>query len=68
MQVTVSINVDLPTIADINQIEYLVHEAGQHAMRAATQKAVRAAEEQCKTCLHCASKTLHSAGTDRQLL
>jgi len=60
MQVTVSINVDLPAIADINQIEYLVHEAGQHAMRAA--------EEQCKTCLHCASKTLHSAGTDRQLL
>ncbi len=32
MQVTVSLIVDIPATADINQIEHLVQEAGQHAM------------------------------------
>ena len=46
MQITVSLMVDMPASADINEIEQRVQAAGWQAMRAATQQAVRAAEEQ----------------------
>ena len=68
MQVTVSLTVDIPATADMNQIETLIHEAGQQAMRAATVQAVRVAEEQHKSCPHCASTLVHSEGTDRRIV
>lgn len=68
MQVTASLMVDIPASADLNQIETLIHQAGQQAMRAATQQAVRVAEGQRKTCPQCGSKTVRSEGTDRRIV
>lgn len=68
MQVTVSLMVEIPASADINQIEQIVQEAGQQAMRTATQQAVRAAEEHRKSCPDCGSQTLHSEGTDQRIV
>ncbi len=50
MQITVSLIVDIPASADINEIEQRVQEAGRQAMRKAMQRAVRAAEEEKKMC------------------
>lgn len=68
MQVTVSLIVDIAASTDINQIEQVVQEAGLHTMREATRKAVRAVEEQSKTCPHCGSEVVRSEGTDRRVL
>jgi len=50
MQVTVSLTIDIAASSEINQIEEVVQEAGLRAMREATAKAVRAVEDQNKTC------------------
>src|SRR6266516_2299565 len=68
MQILVSLMVDIPASADINEIEQRVQEAGRQAMREAMQQAVRAAEEQRKTCPHCGSEASHSAGTDQRII
>lgn len=63
MQVTVSLIVNVAASTDINQIEQVVQEADLRAMREATQKVVRAVEEQNKTCSHGGSQVMHSKGT-----
>lgn len=68
MQVTVSLIVNVAASADSNQIEQVVQEAGLQAMREATQKAVRAVEEQSKACPHCGSEVVRSEGTDRRVV
>ena len=68
MQIIVSLMVDIPANADINEIEQRVQEAGRQAMREATQQAVRAAEEQRKTCPHCGSEASRSEGTDQRII
>lgn len=68
MQITVSLMVEIPASADINEIEQRVQEAGRQAMREATQQAVRAAEEQRKICPHCGSEASRSEGTDQRII
>ncbi len=68
MQIIVSLIVEMPASAEINEIEQQVQEAGRQAMREATQKAVRAAEEQRKNCPHCGSEAVRSQGTDRRII
>ncbi len=68
MQIIVSLMVEMPASADINEIEQRVQEAGRQAMREATQKAVRAAEEQRKNCPHCGSEAVRSEGTDQRII
>jgi predicted transposase YdaD len=68
MQITVSLLVDIPASADINEIEQRVQEAGRQAMREATRKAMRAAEGQRKTCPHCGSEVSRSEGTDQRII
>ncbi len=68
MQIIVSLIVDIPASADSNEIEHRVQEAGRQAMRVATQQAVRAAEEQSKTCPHCGSEASRSEGTDQRIM
>ena len=68
MQVPVSLMVNIPATADINQIETLIQQAGQQAMRTATQQAVRVAEEQRKSCPYCGSEIVRGEGTDRRIV
>ncbi len=68
MQVIVSLVVDIPASAEINQIEQVVQQAGLQAMREATAKAVRAVEEHNKVCPHCGSELVRSQGTDRRVI
>src|SRR5215471_16082328 len=60
--------VEIPASADITQIEQRVQEAGRQTMREATQKAVRAVEEQSKSCPHCGSAGVRSEGTDQRII
>jgi hypothetical protein len=60
MHITVSLIVDIPASADINEIEQRVQEAWWQA--------VRAAEEQRKTCPYCGSEASRSQGTDRRII
>lgn len=64
MQIIVSLMVDIPASADINEIERCVQDAG----RQATQQAVRAAEGQRKTCPQCGSEVSRSEGTDQRVV
>lgn len=68
MQITVSLIVEVDASADMNQIEQVVQQAGQQAMRVSMQKAVRAAEEPRKSCPHCGGTGLRSEGTDRRVV
>lgn len=68
MRITVSLLVEIPASADINEIEQDIQEAGRQAMREATQKAVRAAEELRKTCPYCGSEAVRSEGTDQRII
>lgn len=68
MQVRVSLMVEIPASADIDEIEERVQEAGRQAMREAMQKAVRAVEEQKKRCPHCGSEAVRSEGTDQRIM
>ena len=60
MQILVSLMVDIAASADINEIEQRVQEARRQA--------VRAAEEQRKTCPHCGSEASRSEGTDQRII
>ncbi len=68
MQIIVSLMVEIPASADINEIEQRVQEAGRQAMREAMQNVVRAVEEQKKTCPHCGSGAVRSEGTDQRII
>jgi hypothetical protein len=68
MQITVSLIVDSPASADMNEIEQRVQEAGRQAMREAMRKAVRAVEEEKKTCSYCGSEVIRSEGTDQRII
>jgi hypothetical protein len=68
MQITVSLKLDVPATASIPDLELLVQEAGQRAMRMALGEVVRAYEAQHRTCAHCGSTLVHGEGTDRRVL
>ncbi len=68
MQLTVSLKLDVPATAAISELELLIQEAGQQAMRLALGEAVRAYEAQHQTCPHCGSRLVHGEGTDRRVL
>ncbi len=68
MQIIVSLMVEIPASADINEIEQRVQEAGRQAMRQAMQKAVRAVEEQKQPCPHCGGEAVRSEGTDQRII
>jgi hypothetical protein len=68
MQITVSLIVDIPASADIDEIESLVQAAGRQAMCEAVQKAVRASEEEKKTCPHCGREQRRTEGTKRRVI
>ena len=55
-QFTVSLKVDIPASADINETEVAVQTAGRHAMAQAVQEAVRVAGEESKACPQCGSE------------
>lgn len=68
MQITVSLMVEIPASADINEIETRVQTAGRAAMRQAVQQAVRAWEKEHSRCPHCGSELGRSAGTRRRVI
>jgi hypothetical protein len=68
VQITVSITIDLPASGTIDEVEPLVVDAGQRAMRAAVQAACREYERQGHACPHCGSALLQSHGTDERRL
>lgn len=68
MQLTVSLNVDVPATTSIADLELVIQEAGQQAMRMALCQAVRAYEAQHQTCPHCGNTLVQGEGTDRRVL
>lgn len=68
MQLTVSLKVDVPATASLPDLEGLIQEAGQRAMRLALGEAVRAYETQHQTCPHCGNMLVRGEGTDRRVL
>lgn len=64
----VSLIVEIPASADINEIEERVQEAGRQVMRRATQQAVREQEEQQMRCTYCLSEDVKRKGTKRRVV
>ena len=68
MRITVSLSVELPASADVNQTEELIVEAGRLAMIRAVGMACREYEEAAMRCPHCGGIELRSEGTDQRVL
>lgn len=63
MEITVTVRVEVPPGSDVDQVEGLIAEAGQQAMRAAMARAGRALEPPGARCPHCAATRLQPTGT-----
>ena len=68
MQVTVSLNLELPSSGDINELESLVLEAGRRAMVDALCAACKEYEEVVTECPNCHSQLLQSEGTNKRVV
>ncbi len=68
MQITVSLTIEVPASADVNQVEPLIVDAGRQAMREALRLAALHAQAQIDHCPVCQHPTLHADGTGRRVV
>jgi hypothetical protein len=65
VQITVSLTIEVPARADVNQVEPRIIDAGRQAMREALRLAALHVHAQVDHCPACQHLTLHVDGTDR---
>jgi len=66
MHVQVALTIEISASASLTEMEQQIQEAGQQAMRAALQQAIRHWEDQRPSCPHCGEKQRRLEGTVRR--